>query len=412
MATMSPRLGKKPTSSAKSIGAVEAPDRLYVRIAGRHATAREVLARAQAALEALGIRCERPTESLADDYAQIDPMLVRTPAPPTERLLPPAPDTGYAGLSSAQRAAFVQWLHEPKAEAPPAFHRLLLAHMETALVEAVADEDVSALRALTGEVLGLDSPPWRKSEACARTLLLALRLANLPHAWEEWICRGAAHVATVGLALGQQALAGAPLSAEEALTVARLWKITENPPPVAVVALRLGTLGEALGAPPLAAALERAGERVQQPRPFRASHRDLRLAFAQPDLRPQLEPLLAELFALPQEKFAAVAVAEVAAAVESGKPADKWNLVLEFGDSRSEYFEFALHQAQKQPGYSILLDEQRHIVYRIVFRRSEIRRFWALWEYVQGWANTRVYLNGVEMEKWKVYPYSYYMSTK
>jgi hypothetical protein len=86
-----------------------------------------------------------------------------------------------------------------------------------------------------------------------------------------------------------------------------------------------------------------------------------------------------------------------------------WRLILEFGSNRSEYFDYVLIQAQKLAGYSQLMDEDRRIVYRIIFRKSEMRRFWRLWDYVHGWTSTRVYLNGEELEKWKVWPYSQYL---
>jgi hypothetical protein len=86
-----------------------------------------------------------------------------------------------------------------------------------------------------------------------------------------------------------------------------------------------------------------------------------------------------------------------------------WRLILEFGSNRSEYFDYVVAQAQKLAGYSQLMDEDRRIVYRIIFRKSEMRRFWRIWDYIHGWTSTRVYLNGVELEKWKVWPYSHYL---
>lgn len=84
-------------------------------------------------------------------------------------------------------------------------------------------------------------------------------------------------------------------------------------------------------------------------------------------------------------------------------------LIVEFRESRSEYFAWALRQAKKQPGFQQLMDEDRHIVYRAPFRRNEARKFWSLWECVQGWSNSRVYCQGRELEKWQVYSGSQYM---
>jgi hypothetical protein len=55
------------------------------------------------------------------------------------------------------------------------------------------------------------------------------------------------------------------------------------------------------------------------------------------------------------------------------------------------------------------MDEDRRLIYRIIFRKSEMRRFWRIWDYVHGWTSTRVYLNGSELEKWQVWPYSQYL---
>ncbi|MBW7885050.1 MAG: hypothetical protein H3C34_20925, partial [Caldilineaceae bacterium] len=85
------------------------------------------------------------------------------------------------------------------------------------------------------------------------------------------------------------------------------------------------------------------------------------------------------------------------------------HVIIEFRQSRSEYFPFALRQAQKQRGFAQLLDEDRHIVYRVPFRRNDMRRFWQLWQYVQSWSSTRVYCQGRELERWQIYPYSQYL---
>ena len=88
---------------------------------------------------------------------------------------------------------------------------------------------------------------------------------------------------------------------------------------------------------------------------------------------------------------------------------EKAHLIVEFGASRSDVFNYVLRQAQKQPGFQQIMDENRHIIYRVPFRRSEMRRFWHLWDYVQGWATTRVYCDGRQLDKWQIYPYSQYL---
>jgi hypothetical protein len=97
-------------------------------------------------------------------------------------------------------------------------------------------------------------------------------------------------------------------------------------------------------------------------------------------------------------------------AITASEPeATTWRLILEFGHSRSEYFPAILARCQRLPGYAQLMDEDRKLVYRVTFTRSELRRFWQIWDYVHGWSTARVYLNGEELEKWKVWPYSQYL---
>jgi hypothetical protein len=72
-------------------------------------------------------------------------------------------------------------------------------------------------------------------------------------------------------------------------------------------------------------------------------------------------------------------------------------------------FDYVLRQAQKQPGFQQIMDENRHMVYRVPFRRSDMRHFWQIWSYIQNWSSTRVYYDGRQLDKWQVYPYSQYL---
>ncbi|MCB0123578.1 MAG: hypothetical protein KDE58_15105, partial [Caldilineaceae bacterium] len=68
-----------------------------------------------------------------------------------------------------------------------------------------------------------------------------------------------------------------------------------------------------------------------------------------------------------------------------------------------------LNQAKRMPGYLQIMDENRRMIHRVYFEKSEMRRFWSLWEYVQSWSSTQIYVNGRELRKWEVYPYSPYL---
>ena len=166
-----------------------------------------------------------------------------------------------------------------------------------------------------------------------------------------------------------------------------------------------------LGAEPLTYALAHAGDAAAQLRPWRTAHPNLRLALPQPDLHPVLEPLLREMSQVAD--VVPDVETEIDAPIEDAddEPSNRaWQLILEFGHSRSENFDYLLGLCRRLPGFSQIMDQDRRLVYRVAFRRGEMRRFWRIWDYVQGWSSTRVYVNGEELEKWKVWPYSQYMN--
>ena len=69
----------------------------------------------------------------------------------------------------------------------------------------------------------------------------------------------------------------------------------------------------------------------------------------------------------------------------------------------------ALELARRNEAFTQIMDENRRLVYRVMFRKGKLRNFWRLWEYVKSWSSTRVYVRGEEVETWKVYPYSQFM---
>ena len=135
-------------------------------------------------------------------------------------------------------------------------------------------------------------------------------------------------------------------------------------------------------------------------------------------MRHLLERLLADLKFVPgdlaasgttpQPELVAESDAEVDSTGDIGHDADG-TIILEFGESRSEYFDYVLHLARSLDSYSQLMDEDRRLIYRIRFRKSKLRKFWRIWEYVQNWSSTRIYVDGDEIERWKVWPYSQFL---
>jgi hypothetical protein len=115
-----------------------------------------------------------------------------------------------------------------------------------------------------------------------------------------------------------------------------------------------------------------------------------------------LEPLLRDLTAMQEEATAAVD-GDAEESSDDTPGATGWQVVLEFGESRSDFFTFALELAQRRPGYVALMDEDRHLIHRVHFRKGEVPHFWRLWEYVQSWSSVKVYLNGDEISKTDLY---------
>ncbi len=380
------------------------PANRLVRITGQAAPATTLLAEA-ATRHWDHCQITLPTNPPEYDYTQIDPALqIATGKLPVD-IGPIQNGTGYAGLTPLQRGAFLQWVDDLAAPAPMAFQHLYLAQLEVNLLEGG-----QLARASQQELATLaETPAWQSNEGVARTAWLAYWLAQDGAGLANWPDLAGISVGLLGKFLGNQALLGSPLRPEQWAVLMRAWQLG-NECPVNELTIRLRSLTTNLGKDPLAAALCQWGEQPHPPQPWRTFHRDLRLAWPQPDLRPTLLPLLSE--ALQADPGEAALVAEEPPASEEVVPPHlelNWHLILEFGHSRSDLFHFALTVAQRQPGFSQLLDEDRKVVYRVLFRKRELRQFWRLWDYVQSWAATRVYVNGVELEKWKIYPYSQFM---
>lgn len=416
----------KTASGAKKV----TPFTLFLRYAGSDKPAAAVLAAARQRAS-LPVTFPEVQAGPADgpDYALIDPTLAVAQSVDAAAVPPPAPGLAYSGFSPEQRAAYLAWIENPAVFAPPAFQQLLLANAEVRLLEADAKASITftALRSLAA------APAWLGSAGLARTLLLGFWLRGDGPGLAETLVDLQPPPALWSAALGCQALLGQPLLPEQLAGLAAAWNMHVPPIAPAVLRLRLDSLQSALSAEPLAYALAALGDAAKAPRPWRCQHRDLRLALPQPDVRGALQPLLGDMLTLVDEgqdmpgaqaaggeettdEFpAAVAPPAKAAKGSKKEPAaptselEKAHIIVEFGASRSDVFGYVLRQAQKQPGFQQLMDENRHIVYRVPFRRSEMRRFWHLWEYIQGWATTRVYCDGRQLDKWQIYPYSQYL---
>lgn len=373
-----------------------------LRVAGRDATARQVLAHALATEE---LRLTAPTLVTAtdEDPVQIDLALSLARAARPEPY--PRPGISYAGLAPSQRYAFLTWSADPTQPAPPVFQNLFLAHLECALL-AGGQTRINARAALL-ECDG--TPAWQASEPLLRALLLAFWLEQDGPGLTHWLIKAMLPAALLGVAIGQQALLGQPLEPAQLPILVAAWQLPARGLSPDVLRLRLSSLETSLGKPPLHFALAAVGSAVATPRPWRTAHRDLRIALPQPDLRPHLEPLIADMLTVAGAPDESPAPTMSPARDQPVMEDLGWRLILEFGHSRSEYFDHVLQQMRRLPEYSEIMDEDRRLIHRVIFRKSEMRRFWRVWDFVRSWSACRVYINGVELEKWQIWPYSQYM---
>jgi hypothetical protein len=404
----------------------------FLSLAGRDLSASALLDQALGrGLPHIGRSVDR--ESPSNDYAQIDttlPVILDAETPP------PPLNTGYAGLTSAQRGFFYRWLMDPTAPAAVGYQRLYLAQLEMALLRE--DLAKSARKRLLDL---LQSPAWDSNIELTRTALLAGWLAQDGRYLARVVAEGYFSPALIGVGLGWQALMETTLRAAELIKAQRIWRAASRPlssplPDSDIIQLKIDSLRATLGADPLRYALDQIMEAHPAPQEesspssqrlldqwrgpweaWRCAHRDLHIRLPQPNLRPHLASLLTELLQnhdLPAPQILLMEIpAEEGTATDADDGVDSatpnWYLVLEFSESRSQFYDYVVFQAQKQPNYRMLMDESRQIVHRLLYQKRQMRQFWRLWDYVQNWSTTKVYLNGQELEKWKIWPYSQHM---
>jgi hypothetical protein len=347
-----------------------------------------------------------------EDYLLLDPALtvaVHIDATTVEDV---RSGLGYAGMTPQQRAAFLDWLLDPTGPAPLAFQELYLATLEVRLFEgdAIVDDAHRTLRSLQLE------PSWHGNRGIERSILLGFWLRQDGQGLADWLATAPIATDLVSTALGLQALLHTSLSTGELAKIGAAWDQPALDAPAAVLKMRLASLTTTLGTEPLSYALDRLDESDCKPRPWRCAHRDLRISVPQPPVRAVLEPAIAELVAMPPQHLSDAAEAPEAVDgpldLEDGTGGTKSKenyLILEFAHSRSEYLDYVLQLAQRQTDFTQLMDEDRRLVYRVRYRKDKLRNFWRIWEYVQNWSSTKVYVNGEEIEQWKIWPYSQYL---
>ncbi len=375
-----------------------------LRFRGEDATALEVLADALEN-ESIPIYGEQPLgDPHAVDPVQVDLTLLVELADNSDVASMQLPSgVSYAGLTPVQRGAFHQWLQDPSRPAPTAFQRLFIAQIEVSLLDDHVPKEW-LYRELSGWIW---SDAWQNSEWYARVLLLALWLSGNGEGIRQWTSNAEVPPNILELAIGLQMLLEQPLSVEQFGRLAASWGIPGAENNLDILALRLTVVEEALGKAPLDAVREQLTDEELAPRPWRTAHRALRFSIPQPTIRPYLEIAFRDALLMADEPIIQQEQTPVSAAPTDN--AQEWRLVVEFGQSRSEYYDHVLQLAQQISDYRRIMDEDRRIVHRLSVRKREMRRFWRIWDYIQGWSTTRVYLNGEELERWKIWPYSQYL---
>ena len=378
-----------------------------MRVAGKDRPAQWVLDRASQVGDFPIQRRSTPITPSPHDCWQIDLALsLETPASAGGK---PEPDTGYAGLTPAQRFLFLDWLADAAQAAPSGYQQIYLANLEVRLFEGQRWLDAAHTELLRLE----ETPGWNGDVRLARAIVLGHWIKQDGAGLAQWIARNPPPMTVLGLALGCQALLDVPLSAQEIPSILVTWNINAPHYPTDALALRLDSLTSTLGAEPLAYALSQLDDQGRSHQPWHTSHRDLRIAIPQPDVRPVLAPLLADMLAVADVSLTDKPTSSSVDTYQESENPDMedvgWRLILEFGQSRSDYFHRVLQLSQRMSGYTQIMDENRKLVHRVVFRKSDMRRCWRIWDYVQNWSNTRVFIDGQELEKWKVWPYSQYL---
>jgi len=385
-----------------------------VRVMGRDADTAEALQKARQRGD-LPVRFIDDSHAAVGDYAKID-LTLHTANGEGDDDPPPDARLGYAGWTPRQRAQFLSWLHEPGSEAPAAFQELYLANLESRLFEGEEWR-----RLAQAELRKLESTPaWRGHQDLARVSLLSFWLAQDGLLLTDWLAwkSVADDIPEMLMAwgLGWQALLGEPLRAPQVIALAKLWRPAAPRPSMDVLALQLDSLTASLNQEPLAYALAQLGDETRTLHPWRGLHRDVRLLLPRPDVLSQLRPLIMELLEI--SPIGPSSLSLEVGAVDDPPPDDTFSvengqsdyakafLILEFSQSRSEYFPFVLDMARRDKTFTQLMDENRKLVYRVAFPKGKMRNFWRLWEYVKAWSDVHVYVRGKEIDRIHVYPYS------
>lgn len=365
----------------------------FLRFTGRHLPAAQQLLRGRRDYH-WPIEPLPPAFLSSEDISLIDPDLPLVRPRDPNLLLSPGYRSTFRSLTAEQRWAYNQWLREHSSPAPAGYAYLYVMLLEAALFDEHALAALAELRWLVDEARTASIHEFALfSLACGAWLHRQIETF-------EWLVEQQTVLTYyINPMLSFQADLQIPLSAQQAINLAPhisySWNSWARQHPDAVEAALAEEL--AAGDQPFLAAHQ--ARMAPQPMEIRLLNHGLAFSVNICDFLSD-EPFrhsLHEVLRL-SERAAQLGGHFTRRSAPTTRPTQwvdrGWYLVLEFEDTTSDKLDRALRIARRHPGYIKLLDENRQIVHRVLYRRRDLLLFWSLFERVRNWKSTRVYVNG------------------
>lgn len=348
-----------------------------------------------------------PLDYNAPDQTMIDPALPLQEPGNAQG----APDPGYrpafSTLSAEQRWVFWNWLRTHEDNVPVGYAILYLQHLEAALFDAHAEAALAEMRWLFSHHRALSV-----RESTAHAMAVGAWLHRQPDLYAWIINQVGSGSWNLEVLLSLQNDLGVPLSAVQVIRLGQFFRHSwsawakqhEREVEQAVVA-ELATAGQSILS--------------QQVDALRAEQRTAQVQLVNPGIRflvqavdvwnsPAFQRAIKDLLessARSAQLGGHFTSRSFAATAKPTQWVDRgWYLILEFGESSSEKLDRVVAIARRHPGFIRLLDENREIVYRNVYRHRDLSRFWTLFERVRNWKSTRVFINGNPVRTDELWP--------
>lgn len=367
----------------------------WLRFTGRHLPAAQQLVRA-CQNHAWPIEPLPPAFLSRDDVSLIDPSLPMSRPRDPDLVPSPGYRPNFRGLTAEQRWMYCEWLREHNGPAPVGFGYLYVMLLEAALFD---DHPLDALAELRWLVEGTRIPSVH--EFATFSLALGAWLHRQTEIIEWLMQQQVLLTFFVNPSLTFQADLGIPFSARQAVFLAPYvghnWSSWARQHAEAVEAAVAEELAAGSHQFLAQCAARLAGER--QRTDIHLLNNGLAFYIEMYDFlsSEHFRHSLREVLRL-AERAAQLGGHFVPRATAVGQPSQwvdrGWYLVLEFGETTSDKLDRVLRVARRHPGYVKLLDENRQIVYRTLYRRRDLSLFWPLFERVRNWKSTRVFVNG------------------